>query len=118
VIIVDTPGIPIGAFSERSDIAARLDELDVDEIYVVLPAYSRWQDMRRWYDFFKPMSVTSVALTFLDQTHIYGNAISLSILEKAKFSYFSKGRTAAGDLKLADLKTLATTIVGNRGTRS
>jgi len=118
VILIDTPGIPTGATSEREEVNSRLDELDVDDIYLVLPAYCRWQDMRRWYEFFKPMGVTAAALTFLDQTHVYGNAISLSILENVKFSYFSKGRTSASDLQPADLRTLVTKVVGTRGVRS
>jgi flagellar biosynthesis protein FlhF len=117
VILIDTPGIPVGATSEREEVRNSLDDLDVDEIYVVLPAYCRWQDMRRWYEFFKPMGATSTALTFLDQTHIYGNAISLSILENAKLSYFSKGRTSASDLEPADLRGIVTQVVGSGGGR-
>lgn len=118
IVLIDTPGIPVGAVSERDAISEKLDQLGVDEICLVLPAYCRWQDMQSWYRFFKPLGVTATALTFLDQTHVYGSAINLSILEKARFSFFSTGRTSAADMQVADLENLAEKTVGTIGARA
>jgi len=117
IVLIDTPGIPVGAASERDSISEKLDQLGVDEICLVLPAYCRWQDMRRWHSFFKPLGITATALTFLDQTHVYGSAINLSILEKARFSFFSTGRTSVADLQVANMKNLTGKVVGTIGVR-
>jgi len=115
VILIDTAGIPIGAANELNSIKEELVRLNVDEIHLVLPAFCRWYDMRRWYEFFRPFGISGTALTFLDQTLTYGAAISLAILEKARFSYFSKGRTSAADLEVADIYALAERVVGVSG---
>ncbi|MBU1318128.1 MAG: 50S ribosome-binding GTPase [candidate division Zixibacteria bacterium] len=117
IVLIDTPGIPVGAVSERDSILEKLDRLSVDEIWLVFPAYCRWQDLRRWHSFFKPVGITATALTFLDQTHVYGSAINLSILEKVRFSFFSTGRASAADLQVANMKNLAGKVVGTIGVR-
>lgn len=115
VILIDTAGIPIGAADELDTLKRELSRLDVDEIHLVLPAFCRWYDMRRWYEFFKPFGITGTALTFLDQTMTRGAAISLAILEKATYSYFSKGRTSAADLEVANIYALTEKVIGVSG---
>ncbi|MCK4657495.1 MAG: 50S ribosome-binding GTPase, partial [candidate division Zixibacteria bacterium] len=115
VILIDTAGIPIGAVDELATLRQELSRLDVDEIHLVLPAFCRWYDMRRWYEFFKPFGITGTVLTFLDQTMTHGAAISLAILEKATYSYFSNGRTSAADLEVANIYALTERVVGVSG---
>ena len=115
VVLIDTAGIPIGAADELDTLRRELSRLDVDEVHVVLPAFCRWYDMRRWYEFFKPLGITGTALTFLDQSTTHGAAISLSILEKAAYSYFSNGRTSAADLEVANIHALTEKVIGLSG---
>jgi flagellar biosynthesis protein FlhF len=115
VILIDTAGIPIGAADELDTLRQELSRLDVDETHLVLPAFCRWHDMRRWYEFFRPFGITGTALTFLDQTMTHGAAISLAILEKATYSYFSNGRTSAADLEVANIYKLTEKLIGVSG---
>ena len=112
IVLIDTAGISVGSNEELEALQEKLNNLGVDEIHLVLPAFCRWDDIRKWYRFFKPIGLTGVALTFLDQTPAYGAAVSLAILENVMFSYFSKGRASVADLESADIQKLAEKLVG------
>lgn len=118
VILVDTAGIPVGAGEEIRLLQSELSQIDIDEIHLVLPAYCRWEDLRNWHEFFKPLNPTAVALSFLDQTEVYGAAVNLAVLEGARLSYFSTGRTSLAHLTPADASMLAERLIGFTGKKS
>lgn len=115
VILIDTAGLPVGADDERDALGDVLSQMDVDEIHLVLPAYCRWDDLRVWYDFYKPLEITSTAVTHLDQTRSTGAVLSLAMLEQNSFSYFSRGRTSTVDLDTANLRELAGVLLDGPG---
>jgi flagellar biosynthesis protein FlhF len=112
VILVDTAGVPVGAVDELELLRNELSRMNVDEVHLVLPAFCGWEDLRKWYDFFKPLQPIATAMTFLDQVAFCGAAINLAILEETRFSYFSKGRTSAADLEPASVSRLAKNLIG------
>lgn len=115
VILIDTAGLPVGADDERDALGEVLSQMDADEIHLVLPAYCRWEDLRVWYDFYRPLEITSTAITHLDQTRSAGAVLNLAITEQNSFSYFSKGRTSATDLDTANLRELAGLLLDETG---
>jgi flagellar biosynthesis protein FlhF len=118
VRLIDTSGVPIGNADELAVVKGRLADFAIDEVYVVLPAYCSDEDMIAWYSFFKPIGVTSVVLTFVDQTRRFGAAVNLAALSCARYSFFSRGRTSLSDLIPADVRWLADSVTGLSGATS
>lgn len=117
LVLIDSAGIPVGSSDEIYLLKEKLEMQSVDETFLVLPAFCRWNDMRRWFDFFKPIGLSAAALTFVDQAETLGAAINLSSMEKMPLSYFSKGRTSVTDLLPADTDDIVRKIVGVAGGR-
>jgi flagellar biosynthesis protein FlhF len=115
VVLIDTAGLPVGADSDREVLKEMLSPMNVDEIHLVLPAYCRFDDLRVWYEFYRPLGITSTAITHLDETRSVGAVLSLALLEQCRFSYFSSGRTSAADLEVANLQKLAELLLDAAG---
>jgi len=117
LVLIDSAGIPVGSSDEIYLLKEKLEMQSVDETYLVLPAFCRWDDIHRWYDFFKPIGINAAALTFVDQSETLGAAVNLSALENIPLSYFSKGRTSVIDLLPANIDEVIQKIVGVVGGR-
>jgi flagellar biosynthesis protein FlhF len=110
VILADTKGIPIGAKDDIEELQAQLEKFNPDEIHLVLPAYCLWREASRWLEFFAPLGLTQIAVTFLDQTESYGLPFNLAGHKSHKLSYFSWGRNKASMVEEADLFSLSNRI--------
>ncbi len=115
LVLIDSAGIPVGSADEIYLLKEKLEMQGVNETYLVLPAYCRWDDIRRWYDFFKPIGLTAAAMTFVDQASTLGAAINLSAMERIPLSYISKGRTSVTDVMPMDIDRVIRRIVGTVG---
>lgn len=98
VIIVDTPGVSPGEDERRSEVRQILQALKCKEIHLVLSACCREKDLRQVIDAWKPVPVSGLAFTRLDETGACGSILNLLIRTRLPLSYLSTGPQIPEDL--------------------
>ena len=101
-ILIDTPGI---ASEDRQGIERLDDMLEAalaDEVHLVLSATTKTQDIRAALRAFKPLGVTHLLFTHLDETASCASVINTCVESGLPLSYVGTGRGIPGDLDPAD----------------
>lgn len=104
-IFIDTTGRSqhnIAEIKKVQDIVGDVIK-NIDEIYLVMSATTKFQDMCDIYESFKWMNVNRVVFTKLDETNKFGNI--LSFIDKnpnLALSYLTTGQTVPTDIELVN----------------
>ena len=84
----------------------------IDEIYLVMSATTKTQDMKDIYANFKWMNINRAIFTKLDETNKYGNI--LSFIEEhpnVSLSYMTTGQVVPTDIELVNPVKFAESII-------
>lgn len=104
-IFIDTTGRSQHNIAEIKKVQDVVGEVirNIDEIYLVMSATTKYQDMCDIYENFKWMNVNRVVFTKLDETNKFGNI--LSFIDKnpdMALSYLTTGQTVPTDIELVN----------------
>ncbi|HTY79020.1 MAG TPA: hypothetical protein VMI34_14450 [Candidatus Bathyarchaeia archaeon] len=106
-VLIDTPGVA----AEDRHALERLDDLleaaAADEVHLVLSATTKTQDIRAALRAFKPLGVTHLLFTHLDETASCASVIDACVQSGLPLSYVGTGRDIPGDLDPADPRRIA-----------
>ena len=106
-VLIDTPGMT----TEDRQAIERLDDLleaaAADEVHLVLSATTKTQDIRAALRAFKPLGVTHLLFTHLDETASCASVIDACVESGLPLSYVGTGRDIPGDLDPADPRRIA-----------
>ncbi len=106
-VLIDTPGMT----TEDRQALERLDDLleaaAADEVHLVLSATTKTQDIRAALRAFKPLGVTHLLFTHLDETASCASVIDACVESGLPLSYVGTGRDIPGDLDPADPRRIA-----------
>ena len=106
-VLIDTPGI---ATEDRQGIEHLDDLLEAaaaDEVHLVLSATTKAQDIRAALRAFKPLGVTHLLFTHLDEAASCACVIDACVESGLPLSYVGTGRDIPGDLDPADPRRIA-----------
>jgi len=106
-VLIDTPGI---ALEDRQGIERLDDMLEAalaDEVHLVLSATTKTPDIRAALRAFKPLGVTHLLFTHLDETASCASVINACVESGLPLSYVGTGRGIPGDLDPADPRRIA-----------
>src|SRR5262252_4722310 len=100
-----------GMTTEDRQAIERLDDLleaaAADEVHLVLSATTKTQDIRAALRAFKPLGVTHLLFTHLDETASCASVINTCVESGLPLSYVGTGRGIPGDLDPADPRRIA-----------
>jgi len=100
-ILIDTAGRSTGNNEQLSDLASYIEMLKPADIYLVLSATTRSQDLQFITERFKKLSYNRLVITKLDETSSYGAIMNSSYYTKMPLVYLTDGQQVPEDLKLA-----------------
>lgn len=111
LILIDTAGLPIknNKAIEQINILQRYKK-QID-FSLVLPANSEAASLQRTTQFYKACQPGSCILTKLDETELFGQALSIAINNKLKIAYTCSGQNVPNDIKLASCSDLISKTV-------
>jgi flagellar biosynthesis protein FlhF len=98
VVIIDTPGVSPGEDERRAEVRQALQALKCREIHLVLSACGRENDLRQVIDVWKPLPVSGLAFTRLDETDTCGSILNLLVRGRLPLSHLSTGPQIPEDL--------------------
>ena len=112
VILVDTAGRNAKNTLHVSELAAFLAPLSAPEIFLVLSASTKANDMRLIIDSFRKVKYNRLIFTKMDETATYGVIQRLPQAE-LPVTYVTTGQNVPDDLEVADAEKIANLILGD-----
>jgi len=100
-ILVDTAGRATGNNEQLEDLAAYIDMLKPADIYLVISATTRRQDISYITEKFARLNYNRLVLTKLDETNSYGALLNSPYYTKVPLAYLTDGQRVPEDLKQA-----------------
>lgn len=106
-ILIDTAGRSTGQDDQLEDLVAYIDMLLPADVYLVLSATTRRQDVHYIAERFKKLKYNRLIVTKLDETNAYGNLFNGFYYTKAPLAYLTDGQRVPEDIKLATTTDVA-----------
>lgn len=100
-ILVDTAGRSTGNNEQLEDLAAYIDMLKPADIYLVISATTRRQDISFITEKFARLNYNRLVLTKLDETNSYGALLNSPYYTRMPLAYLTDGQRVPEDLKQA-----------------
>ncbi len=91
---------------------AALDEKYSRDIYLVLSATTKYNDLKDIIDTYKEFTDFSLVFTKLDETMAWGNILNCKMYSKAPLSYITNGQDVAKDMQVIDPQHLVKQLLG------
>jgi len=112
VILVDTAGRNAKNTLHVSELAAFLAPLSAPEIFLVLSASTKANDMRLIIDSFRKVKYNRLIFTKMDETATYGVILNACRQAELPVTYVTTGQNVPDDLEVADAEKIANLILG------
>jgi flagellar biosynthesis protein FlhF len=114
IILVDTTGM---SPYDSTRLIKTLRYINVDkeqdiEVYLVISATIKYEDLQDIYQNFSALKIDSVILTKFDETKYIGTIISYLLEHSLPLSYFTIGQNVPDDLIVANKKFLLQKFIG------
>jgi flagellar biosynthesis protein FlhF len=106
-VLIDTPGMTTEDRQAIECLDDLLEAAAADEVHLVLSATTKTQDIRAALRAFKPLGVTHLLFTHLDETASCASVIDACVESGLPLSYVGTGRDIPGDLDPADPRRIA-----------
>jgi len=107
-VLIDTPGMTTtGDGQAIGHLDDLLEAAAADEVHLVLSATTKTQDVRAALRAFKPLGVTHLLFTHLDEAASCASVIDACVESGLPLSYVGTGRDIPGDLDPADPRRIA-----------
>jgi flagellar biosynthesis protein FlhF len=107
VVFLDTAGRSHKNTGQLTELISFLEQAQAEEVYLVLSGTSKTEDLFDIVQTFKPMRVTALILTKLDETSSYGSVFNVACKAKLPIAYFTMGQSIPDDIEQADPVKLA-----------
>ena len=91
LVVIDTPAVAPGDGAAVQALAAELEPLSLDAVYIVLPATLGAQTGRRLLAGLAPLRPTGLALSHADETDQLGIAVELAFAGRIPVNYIHEG---------------------------
>ncbi len=117
LVLVDTVGFSHMNTSQRDNLKALLAAIPEEyhkEIYLVLSATTKYNDLKAIVDAYKEFTDFSLVFTKLDETGYYGNIYNIRRYSDASLSYVTNGQNVPDDISVLDPQKLVKTLLGGR----
>ncbi len=114
VVFIDTAGRSQNDSLGVQELACFLAETPPDEIHLVLAATSSKRVLEQAIDRFRPVGMSRVIFTKLDEAVGFGVMLACLRRTEAKLSYVTMGQNVPSDIEVADASTIAKAIVAGR----
>jgi len=101
VLLVDTPGIGLRDTARFARLAALLRAARPDEVHLVLPASLNPTCQQRMADAFRPLGISRLALTHLDDAAGLGVVLNAAERVSCELSYLADGQRVPADIEEA-----------------
>ena len=102
-IFIDTPGMGIRDSLVIGDLSEIFLQASVRSVYLVVSASTKSEDLIQITKAYKPLSVSSLIITKLDESRVYGNVFNLLIRSKLPVSYFTNGQMIPHGIETATM---------------
>ncbi len=97
-VIVDTPGISPGEEERRVELIEVLSALPAAELHLALAVNTRAEELRRNVEVWRDTPLSGLIFTRLDETDVWGPALSLAVQTRLPVSYAAHGPRVPEDL--------------------
>ena len=121
LVFVDTAGFSHRNEQQRNDTKRLLSSVDEEhrkEIYLVLSATTKYQDLLDIIDIYKTIlgDITNYKLIFtkLDETSCYGNLLNIKLYADADLSYVTTGQNVPDDIEVFDTQKIVKQLLGGK----
>lgn len=117
LIFVDTAGFSHKNQQQRSDMKRLLDGVNEEyrkEVYLVLSATTKYQDLMDIVDIYNEMADYKLIFTKLDETSLYGNLLNIKLYANADLSYVTTGQNVPDDIEVFDTQKIVKQLLGGK----
>ncbi len=117
LIFVDTAGFSHKNEQQRSDMKRLLDGVNEEyrkEVYLVLSATTKYNDMMDIVDIYNEISDYKLIYTKLDETSSYGNLLNIKLYADADLSYVTTGQNVPDDIEVFDTQKIVKQLLGGK----
>ena len=117
LVFVDTAGFSHKNQEQREDIQKLIEGLDTSfekEVYLVLSATTKYNDLMDIVDVYKEISDFKLIFTKLDETATYGNILNTKLYSQADLSYVTNGQNVPEDIEVFDTQKIVKKLLGGR----
>lgn len=117
LVFVDTAGFSHKNQEQRSDIQKLIEGLDESydkEVYLVLSATTKYNDLKDIVDIYREISEFKLIFTKLDETATYGNILNTKLYSDAELSYVTNGQNVPEDIEVFDTQKIVKQLLGGR----
>ncbi len=114
-ILVDTAGKPTGNPDEIEDLSAYIKQLLPAEVFLVVSATTRRQDLQLIADSFAALHYNRLIITKMDETASFGALLNAPHYTGCSLAYLTDGQSVPEDLQLAREVNLETLLFPGGG---
>lgn len=111
-ILIDTAGRSSLNPAHIQELAGYIQKLPPCEIFLVMSATTKWQDLQLISENFKTLAFNRLIFTKLDETNSYGALLNGSYLTDVPVIYLTNGQSVPDDICLADVEMMSSLILG------
>ncbi|MCR4797677.1 MAG: flagellar biosynthesis protein FlhF [Lachnospiraceae bacterium] len=115
LVLVDTAGFSHKNQTQKDDLKKLLSTVDESyekEIFLVLSATTKYQDLKEIVDTYREFTDFKVIFTKLDETAAYGNVLNMKLYTQADLSYVTNGQNVPDDIEVIDSQKLVKQLLG------
>ncbi|MEZ5359877.1 MAG: hypothetical protein R3F48_13745 [Candidatus Zixiibacteriota bacterium] len=112
ITFIDTPALNTRDKNNIAIYAEKLARINADRVIGVFPAWCRTSDLFDILRAFRPLGLTELAFTMVDQTNRLGGVIAMSIQYGLPVSIFGTGRRPADINMLPDHRQVIANLFG------
>lgn len=117
LVFVDTAGFSHKNEQQRNDTKRLLESLNEEyrrEVYLVLSATTKYNDLIDIVDIYKDVSSFKLIFTKLDETSSYGNLLNIKLYADADLSYVTIGQNVPDDIEVFDTQKIVKQLLGGK----
>ena len=111
-VLIDTAGKGTLNTRQINELSNYLQHIPPAEIFLVISATTKAQDLRLIIDNFKQTQYNRLIFTKLDETKSYGVILNGAYLTGMPIIYLTTGQSVPDDLELADLEKITDLLLG------
>ena len=115
LILVDTAGFSHKNQGQKEDLKSILNSVPENydkEVYLVLSATTKYQDLKEIVDTYKNFTDFKLIFTKLDETSAYGNILNMKLYTNADLSYVTTGQGVPDDIEVFDSQKIVKQLLG------
>ena len=121
LIFVDTAGFSHKNDKQKEEMKALLAGVNEEyekEVYLVISATTKYNDLLNIVDMYKEISNYKLIFTKLDETSTYGNLLNVILYSNADLSYTTNGQNVPDDIEIFDTQKIVKQLLGGNNNGS